>query len=81
MSEAVENLRNNQKQLDADGCMVGVSRQALDETLTLLDEMTRLSRRLVEYIRDEGPAAKEWEAISAVTGELGNLLFQPETTK
>lgn len=27
----------NQRQLDQDGCEVGVSRQALDETLSLLD--------------------------------------------
>lgn len=30
---AYENLRANQRQLDADGCEVGVSRQALDEIL------------------------------------------------
>jgi hypothetical protein len=34
---AVANLRTNQRQLDADGCEVGVSRQALDETLSLVD--------------------------------------------
>jgi hypothetical protein len=39
MSEAEKNLRDSQRQLDMDGCMVGVSRQALDETL---DEFTRL---------------------------------------
>lgn len=33
MITAVENLTDNQQQLDADGCMVGVSRQALDEAL------------------------------------------------
>lgn len=32
-TDAIENLRNSQRQLDADGCHVGVSRQALDETL------------------------------------------------
>jgi hypothetical protein len=77
MNPAIENLKTNQKQLDADGCMVGVSRQALDETLALMDDLARLSRRLVEHIRDEGPAAKEWEAISAVTDELANLLNIP----
>lgn len=35
--EAIENLRTCQRQLDADGCEVGVSRQAVDETLTALD--------------------------------------------
>ena len=32
-TDAIENLRNSQRQLDADGCHVGVSRQALEETL------------------------------------------------
>ena len=31
---AIDALTNNQRQLDANGCEVGVSRQALDETLT-----------------------------------------------
>lgn len=31
--EAIEQLRNNQKQLDMDGVTVGVSRQALDIVL------------------------------------------------
>ncbi len=35
----VANLRDHQTQLDADGCMVAVSRQALDETLALVDRM------------------------------------------
>ena len=33
MSAASEQLRTHQEQLDADGIMVGVSRQAVDETL------------------------------------------------
>jgi hypothetical protein len=37
MSDATENLINNQTQLDADGTMVGVSRQALEETLGELE--------------------------------------------
>lgn len=39
MYSAIENLIENQKQLDADGCMVGVSRQALDEALALMGKM------------------------------------------
>jgi len=35
----VANLRKYQTQLDADGCMVAVSRQSLDETLALVDRM------------------------------------------
>ena len=36
---AVNVLKNHQKQIDADGNMVGVSRQALDEVLNLVDEL------------------------------------------
>lgn len=39
MNDAIENLRTCQKQLDADGCMVGVSRQALDETIALTEQL------------------------------------------
>jgi hypothetical protein len=35
--EAIKNLREYQKQLDMDGCHVGVSRQALDEVLDYID--------------------------------------------
>lgn len=38
---AVDNLRTCQDQLDADGCMVGVSRQAVEETLAALDRLTQ----------------------------------------
>lgn len=37
---AIENLRTCQRQLDMDGCEVGVSRQALEETLAELDRLT-----------------------------------------
>lgn len=37
---AVANLRACQRQLDMDGCEVGVSRQALEETLALTDRLT-----------------------------------------
>jgi hypothetical protein len=36
---AIANLRSNQRQLDADGCEVGVSRQALDEVLAMIDAL------------------------------------------
>lgn len=39
MNAAIENLKTNQRQLDADGCEVGVSRQALDQTLALTDNL------------------------------------------
>ena len=37
--EAENQLRNHQKQLDADGCMVGVSRQAVDEVLAEIERL------------------------------------------
>lgn len=39
MSAASENLRINQEQVDMDGCMVKVSRRALDETLAEYDDL------------------------------------------
>lgn len=36
---AIENLKTCQRQLDMDGCEVGVSRQALDETLDVLSAL------------------------------------------
>jgi hypothetical protein len=39
MNPAIENLKINQRQLDMDGCEVGVSRQALDEVLTAFDNL------------------------------------------
>ena len=37
--EAINQLREHQQQLDADGIMVGVSRQALDEVLEYVSFM------------------------------------------
>jgi len=36
---AVENLACNQEQMDADGCMVKVSRQAIEEVLAAVNEV------------------------------------------
>lgn len=46
MTPAEKNLRECQQQLDMDGCMVGVSRQAVDEVLA---EVERL-RNIVEHV-------------------------------
>ena len=51
MTEAEKNLRECQEQLDMDGVMVGVSRQALEETLTELDASRAREARLVEALR------------------------------
>ena len=39
VAPAVENLACNQEQADADGCMVKVSRQAVDEVLAAVNEV------------------------------------------
>lgn len=39
MSAATDNLRSNQRQLDMDGCEVGVSRQAVEETLAEVEHL------------------------------------------
>jgi len=36
---AIQNLRENQQQVDMEGVMVGVSRQALDESLAYIAEL------------------------------------------
>lgn len=38
------------------------------------DEVVNLARKLVEFIDNEGPPAKEWQAISDVTERLGKAL-------
>jgi hypothetical protein len=51
---AIKNLRESQQQLDADGTMVGVSRQALDEALASHDALAaaleRIATEPVDYI-------------------------------
>lgn len=39
MHPAIENLKSNQRQLDMDGCEVGVSRQAVEETLDIASDL------------------------------------------
>jgi hypothetical protein len=39
IAPAVENLASNQQQADIDGCMVTVSRQAIDEVLTAINDI------------------------------------------
>lgn len=44
---AITQLRDHQRQLDADGCEVGVSRQAIDETLEIVGELLDAAVRLI----------------------------------
>lgn len=52
MSAASDNLRTNQKQLDMDGCMVGVSREALETVLTERDSLLAALKGLDEALCD-----------------------------
>lgn len=56
--EAINNLRTNQTQLDMDGAMVGVSRQAVEETLAYID-------RLKQALQDAGCRSNICTASSA----------------
>jgi len=51
MREAIEQLTNHQQQLDQDGIMVGVSRQAVDEVLASLAARDAEIARLREAVR------------------------------
>lgn len=46
MTPAYDHLKNGQQQADADGIMVTVSRQAVDEVLAEYDELEAENRRL-----------------------------------
>jgi ABC-type nitrate/sulfonate/bicarbonate transport system substrate-binding protein len=50
---AIENLANSQRQLDADGCEVAVSRQAVEETLEITRELLAALHRVWDDIDDE----------------------------
>lgn len=74
MNPAIENLKTNQRQLDADGCEVGVSRQALDETLA---EVSRL--QLIEATAREliGPAGMR---LTMSDGHLLAVIEKPDNS-
>lgn len=55
MSAAADNLRTSRRQIDMDGCEVGVSRQALDETLDELDAMRASLRAIRNHWNEFGP--------------------------
>lgn len=88
MHPAIENLKSNQRQLDRDGCEVGVSRQALDEALTLHDNLTHaceLARSALDRLmgdsdlpEDDSPEMKAMQALNVVLPEEDNLAECPE---
>lgn len=50
MLEAENQLRNFQQQLDADGIMVGVSRQAVDEVLTEIERLRAIVAHVETWV-------------------------------
>lgn len=72
MNKAIENLKTNQTQLDQDGTMVGVSRQALDEALLLTDNLIALAaqyRNDMMYPPASDSRTRRIEMIDRVTAE------------
>lgn len=73
MINAYGNLRDCQTQLDADGCMVGVSRQALDELLTeyfrlyKVEEELDGARKRLENIRTSAHIEHEFRILENKT--------------
>ena len=61
MSAGSENLRTNQEQMDADGCMVKVSRQAVDEVLDERKEAIDWLDACMGMVDGRGPP--NWDGI------------------
>jgi hypothetical protein len=66
-------LRDNQRQLDIDGCEVGVSRQALDETLALYEQLLAACKELDE----SAPIDSEWGCCSCCSSQNGHTPHCP----
>jgi hypothetical protein len=81
MSDASANLKTNQRQLDMDGCEVGVSRQAVEETLEEYALMLAALEALRPYFEgehayDHPHCVQMHAAIKAATG--GSRGRQPD---
>lgn len=60
VAPAVENLACNQEQADADGCMVKVSRQAVDEVLTAVNEVAIQAATATGLVAGEAAIRADW---------------------
>ncbi len=83
-SEAYKQLRSNQRQLDMDGCEVGVSRQALEEVLGEIDKLLfdneRLRKALFFYVtewatNDMGEPFASTERLDADMGAIASKAY------
>jgi len=62
---AIQNLKEYQRQLDMDGCHVGVSRQALDEVLAYVAKLQTANGILEDALQEvgddyPGSSCQEW---------------------
>ena len=62
---AIQHLTEHQRQLDMDGCHVGVSRQALDEVLAYVARMQEANGILEDALQEvgddyPGSSCQEW---------------------
>ena len=82
MTPCVANLREHQTQLDADGCMVGVSRQALDETLAIYDgllEALIAFRAAMSADIPCGPEYNSWLATARAARDRADAVISEAT--
>ena len=56
---AIDNLKHNQGQLDMDGCMVSVSRQAVCETIAFTEHASNALPELIRVIELAEEALKQ----------------------
>jgi hypothetical protein len=78
MSDQSEWLKNNQRQLDADGVEVGVSRQALDELIALSEAQERWLKIMMGVLCEYEHTAiyithkdQQWNLITVVKTDGG----------
>ena len=71
---AITALRDNQRQLDADGCEVGVSRQAADEVLALLDAFRTAASAGMHALRSYQYGNGSPDLAASVADELDRCL-------
>lgn len=89
--DALDNLRVHQRQLDADGCEVGVSREALNEVIRAFGELSRRGdhvphvRNMVElhivFQNDGGPDNLRFVEVENIDGEsvaAGTWIDRPD---
>jgi hypothetical protein len=70
MIPAERNLRDCQRQLDMDGCEVGVSRQALEETLSEIERIRSENGQLIEAAAQRSSCWRDQQEIMRINNQL-----------